>query len=654
MAVTPAILPLYKRLSYKQAKTVVIIAVCLGVLFSCLQIYIDFFIFQRDSNDNLQQMLELVKRPATQAIISRDEKLAREVLESLLSSNSVTRVELLDENKNDLTESREKKIIQSYGRQFYEMFFERHELKNQPLYIRDTRKFGVLKITVDNYLVVNRSINRALAVLMSDLARNLLLAVFVLFLFHRIVTQPLFKMAIDLGTIDLSNPDTNRLSYLHNHNEDELGLLVTSINQLLNAIDEQITERERILQEMAIAKQAAEVANSAKSEFLTNMSHEMRTPLNAVLNMLFLVKDTHLTITQQDFLETASHSGQVLLSLIDDILDFSKIETGEFNIESIPFNLRQVIEEALETLAQQAEDKQLELLSLIAMEVPYQVKGDPKRLRQVITNLVNNAIKFTTEGEIIVSVSVVEVNTQKITIHCEVTDTGIGIPAQAQTSIFKLFEQVDGSTTRRYGGTGLGLTLCQQIVQQMVGEIGVNSTVGEGSTFWFTVELESVSNADTESPFPTKLTDNLRVLIVDSNAKLRHCLDYYLQQWGITVDGVDNAKQALECLQSAEQADAPFDIALINLALPDLDGVSLGLMLKTDTRFVNTRLVLLTPYYFRPLSAKVFCDYLHKPIRQEKLYQTLNRVMQLPLPESFVQFKPFQVSLEARKSPARR
>jgi signal transduction histidine kinase/ActR/RegA family two-component response regulator len=654
MAVTPAILPLYKRLSYKQAKTVVIIAVCLGVLFSCLQIYIDFFIFQRDSNDNLQQMLELVKRPATQAIISRDEKLAREVLESLLSSNSVTRVELLDENKNNLTESREKKIIQSYGRQFYEMFFKRHELKEQPLYIRDTRKFGVLKITVDNYLVVNRSINRALAVLMSDLARNLLLAVFVLFLFHRIVTKPLFKMAIDLGTIDLSNPDTNRLSYLHNHNEDELGLLVTSINQLLNAIDEQITERERILQEMAIAKQAAEVANSAKSEFLTNMSHEMRTPLNAVLNMLFLVKDTHLTTTQQDFLETASHSGQVLLSLIDDILDFSKIETGEFNIESIPFNLRQVVEEALETLAQQAEDKQLELLSLIAMEVPYQVKGDPKRLRQVITNLVNNAIKFTTEGEIIVSVSVVEINTQKITIHCEVTDTGIGIPAQAQTSIFKLFEQVDGSTTRRYGGTGLGLTLCQQIVQQMVGEIGVDSTVGEGSTFWFTVELESVSNADTESPFPTKLTDNLRVLIVDSNAKLRHCLDYYLQQWGITVDGVDNAKQALECLQSAEQTDMPFDIALINLALPDLDGVSLGLMLKTDTRFVDTRLVLLTPYYFRPLSAKVFCDYLHKPIRQEKLYQTLNRVMQLPLPESFVQFKPFQVSLEARKSPARR
>jgi signal transduction histidine kinase/ActR/RegA family two-component response regulator len=654
MAVTPAILPLYKRLSYKQAKTVVIIAVCLGVLFSCLQIYIDFFIFQRDSDDNLQQMLELVKRPATQAIISRDEKLAREVLESLLSSNSVTRVELLDENKNNLTESREKKIIQSYGRQFYEMFFKRHELKEQPLYIRDTRKFGVLKITVDNYLVVNRSINRALAVLMSDLARNLLLAVFVLFLFHRIVTKPLFKMAIDLGTIDLSNPDTNRLSYLHNHNEDELGLLVTSINQLLNAIDEQITERERILQEMAIAKQAAEVANSAKSEFLTNMSHEMRTPLNAVLNMLFLVKDTHLTTTQQDFLETASHSGQVLLSLIDDILDFSKIETGEFNIESIPFNLRQVVEEALETLAQQAENKQLELLSLIAMEVPYQVKGDPKRLRQVITNLVNNAIKFTTEGEIIVSVSVVEINTQKITISCEVTDTGIGIPAQAQTSIFKLFEQVDGSTTRRYGGTGLGLTLCQQIVQQMVGEIGVDSTVGEGSTFWFTVELESVSNADTESPFPTKLTDNLRVLIVDSNAKLRHCLDYYLQQWGITVDGVDNAKQALECLQSAEQTDMPFDIALINLALPDLDGVSLGLMLKTDTRFVDTRLVLLTPYYFRPLSAKVFCDYLHKPIRQEKLYQTLNRVMQLPLPESFVQFKPFQVSLEARKSPARR
>jgi signal transduction histidine kinase/ActR/RegA family two-component response regulator len=654
MAVTPAILPLYKRLSYKQAKTVVIIAVCLGVLFSCLQIYIDFFIFQRDSDDNLQQMLELVKRPATQAIISRDEKLAREVLESLLSSNSVTRVELLDENKNNLTESREKKIIQSFGRQFYEMFFKRHELKEQPLYIRDTRKFGVLKITVDNYLVVNRSINRALAVLMSDLARNLLLAVFVLFLFHRIVTKPLFKMAIDLGTIDLSNPDTNRLSYLHNHNEDELGLLVTSINQLLNAIDEQITERERILQEMAIAKQAAEVANSAKSEFLTNMSHEMRTPLNAVLNMLFLVKDTHLTTTQQDFLETASHSGQVLLSLIDDILDFSKIETGEFNIESIPFNLRQVVEEALETLAQQAEDKQLELLSLIAMEVPYQVKGDPKRLRQVITNLVNNAIKFTTEGEIIVSVSVVEINTQKITISCEVTDTGIGIPAQAQTSIFKLFEQVDGSTTRRYGGIGLGLTLCQQIVQQMVGEIGVDSTVGEGSTFWFTVELESVSNADTESPFPTKLTDNLRVLIVDSNAKIRHSLDYYLRQWGVIVDGVDNAKQALECLQSAEQTDMPFDIALINLALPDLDGVSLGLMLKTDTRFVDTRLVLLTPYYFRPLSAKVFCDYLHKPIRQEKLYQTLNRVMQLPLPESFVQFKPFQVSLEARKSPARR
>lgn len=632
MAVTPAILPLNKRLSYKQAKAIVVVAVSLGILSSFLQIYTDFFLFQRDVDDNLKQLIETVKRPATQAIVNRDEKLASEVLEGLLQYNAVVKIELLDENRKIMTESRERgKSVQTYRRQFLELFFDAYRETSYPLYIRDTGKFGVLKVILDNHLIMSRSLNRAIVILMSDLARNLLLAVFVLFLFHYIVTKPLFKIATDLGTIDLSNPDTNRLSYLSYHDEDELGLLVTSINQLLSAIDTQTTERERILQEMAVAKQAAEVANSAKTEFLTNMSHEMRTPLNAVLNMLLLAQETPLTVIQKDFLETASDSGKILLSLINDILDFSKVEAGELDIEPVPFAFRQVIEEAVESLAQQAEDKQLILLSLIAMEVPYQVKGDPKRLRQVVTNLINNAIKFTAQGEIVVSVSVAELDTRTVTIRCEVTDSGIGVPEHARATIFRLFEQVDGSTTRRYGGTGLGLALCQQIVQRMDGDIGVESSVGKGSTFWFTVKLEHLS--DSESRFSFEPTDKWRVLVVNNNLNVQHSLDYYLRQWGLDVTCVENAKQALDCLRSTVQTARPFDIALLDLTLPDLDGVSLGLALRTDTRFMHTRLILLTPYCFHLQTSKVFSAYLRKPIRQENLYLTINKVMKLPLPD---------------------
>lgn len=631
MSSTPKILPLSKRLSYKQAKLVVLIAVGLGILFSCLQIYLDFFLFQKEFDNSLQQMIEITRRPATQAIASRNSELAAEILEGFIKYEPIAEVGLLDEKKQPITPLRQKLFASTYGRHLTELIFGNNEKKPVLLYLRGSGKFGILTITLDNHSLVVRFLDRALVVLMSGLARNLLLAIIVLFLFHRIVTKPLFNIATSLGNIDLFRPELNRLPYLRNHNEDELGQLVTSVNQLLSTIDERIKEREKILHEMKIAKQIAESANQAKTEFLTNMSHEMRTPLNGVLNMILLAQESSLTKTQRDYLDVANRSGMVLLNLISDILDFSKIETGEISLENATFNLPQMVEEAVEILVDKAETKQLELITFIATDVPQRINSDPIRLRQVIVNLVDNAIKFTTQGEILITVNVAKRAPQETILRFEVADTGIGIAQHALTTIFGLFEQIDGSTTRRYGGVGLGLTLSKEIITKMGGDVGVKSVLGQGSTFWFTVPFQFAETDTTE--LPEKFTTQWRLLIVDTNVTVRKYLSYWLQNWGMTVENVPDAKQAFNKIRDAYRENRPFDLVLVDMNLSDLDGISFALALKADIELASTRLILLTSYYYYPVKSTIFCAYLRKPISQTHLYQIIQRIMQSPFPE---------------------
>ena len=451
------------------------------------------------------------------------------------------------------------------------------------------------------------------AAIVSSIILSLLLA--------RVLTRPLLNLA---SVMDRVRQEGNYDVRADKNSFDEVGDMVDGFNAMLGGIQARDIELRQ-------ARTEAEAGALAKARFLAVMSHEIRTPMNGVIGMTGLLSETDLNPEQREYVETVQRSANALLTILNDVLDFSKVEAGRLELESIAFDVRSAMQDVVELLAEAAQRKGLELLGFVDPAVPEAVSGDPGRFRQILMNLIGNAVKFTERGEVMVSVRLAAEEGDTVTLRVEVRDTGIGISAEAQGRLFQAFSQADSSTTRRFGGTGLGLAICGKLVEIMGGELGVDSEIGRGSTFWFTVRLARTEAVTASAlPSPAQLR-GMRALVIDDNATNRQILRAQLQTWSVQVDEADGGAAGLACLRSAAGVGNLYDIILLDMQMPGMSGLDVAKAVRGELN-LSTPMILLTSWVEAGLSDASeeagIAACLPKPVRTRRFLECLCSVLE--------------------------